>query len=340
MPERPHRLFASEGAELHPQPPYVQLVRGVQHGVGAQHRPQERGAGPDRREDEDRGDQQPVDLGIGGRPERLLRGGRGFRVRRTTRLFPTRLSWNPVSLTRASFALRRHSMPTQVTHLPWHFTVCYLKNTCPFPGRPSAPRRPRGDGTGRRFISTGRGSDTFPQLRRHAIGGAARVREEWRTRPSRRDISRPRGPVPSRATEGDPVPHDARPEAASSPASSQDVDDATAEALGKLSEALETTERARGHLYSFHQLTGHADLQLDEAVELLRAAGHPEAADLVTRELIGRDVLPGRWTFQVVEEYEDGYHAAFAGVERRIRERLAGGRRHLHEARMKERRQS
>ncbi|MEU8382480.1 hypothetical protein [Streptosporangium sp. NPDC048865] len=140
--------------------------------------------------------------------------------------------------------------------------------------------------------------------------------------------------------------HDVRPDPASSqssptsPAASHDVDDATAEALGKLSEALETTERARGHLYSFHQLTGHADLQLDEAVELLRAAGHPEMADLVTRELIGLDVIPGRWTFQIVEEYEDGYHSSFTGLEKRIRDRLAGGRRHIHEARMKERRQS
>lgn len=34
------------------------------------------------------------------------------------------------------------------------------------------------------------------------------------------------------------------------------VDDATVEALGRLSEALETVERARGCLYAFHQLTG------------------------------------------------------------------------------------
>lgn len=150
--------------------------------------------------------------------------------------------------------------------------------------------------------------------------------------------------------------HDVRPKTAPSPTSPDassrvdagvdaevkakvKIDDATVEALGKLSEALETTERARGHLYSFHQLIGHADLQLDEAVELLRAAGHPETADMVTRELIGLDVIPGRWTFQIVEEYEEGYHAAFTGVERRIRERLAGGHRHLHEARMKKRRQ-
>ena len=51
------------------------------------------------------------------------------------------------------------------------------------------------------------------------------------------------------------------------------VDDATVEALGKLSEALETCERARGHLYTFHQLTGSSDIQLQGAVEALREAG-------------------------------------------------------------------
>ncbi|MFD8148659.1 hypothetical protein [Streptomyces sp. NPDC059708] len=37
-----------------------------------------------------------------------------------------------------------------------------------------------------------------------------------------------------------------------------DVDEKTVRALGALSKALETTERARGHLYGFHQLTGWA----------------------------------------------------------------------------------
>jgi hypothetical protein len=52
------------------------------------------------------------------------------------------------------------------------------------------------------------------------------------------------------------------------------VDDLTVQALGKLSEALETVERARGHLYALHQLTGTADFQLDEAVSLFMQAGH------------------------------------------------------------------
>ena len=77
-------------------------------------------------------------------------------------------------------------------------------------------------------------------------------------------------------------------------------DAATVEAVGKISEALETCERARGHLCSFHQLTGTADLQLGEGVEMLRHAGHGGLADRLEAD------------------------------------RLTGGRRHLFEAGMKE----
>lgn len=114
------------------------------------------------------------------------------------------------------------------------------------------------------------------------------------------------------------------------------VDDATIEAVGLVSEALEYVERARGRLYDFHQLTGGADLKLGEAVEQLRSAGHGELADEVERELVGRNVLEGRWTFQVVEEYDDTYWGPFRDMERSVRERLTQGRRHLFEATMKE----
>ena len=114
------------------------------------------------------------------------------------------------------------------------------------------------------------------------------------------------------------------------------VSDETVDALGKLSEALETCERARGHLYEFHQLTGSADIKLGEAVTALRAAGHAELADRIDRELVGRNVLQGRWTFQVVEDYDDNYWSVFRHLERVARDQLAGGVRHLYEARMKE----
>lgn len=112
-------------------------------------------------------------------------------------------------------------------------------------------------------------------------------------------------------------------------------DSVTVEALGKISEALEAVERARGHLYSFHQLSGTADATLQEGVAKLRDAGHEELADELDAELVGRDVLPGRWTFEVVEEYDDGYWSVFREHENKARQLLAGGRRHLYEAGMK-----
>src|SRR5687768_5509813 len=120
----------------------------------------------------------------------------------------------------------------------------------------------------------------------------------------------------------------------------EQTSDATVDALGKLSEALETCERARGHLYSFHHLTGSADLQLGEAVEALRAAGHTAVADALDADLVGRNVIPGCWTFQIVEDYDDNYWSVFRRMEHAAREELAGGRRHLYEARMKERERS
>jgi len=112
--------------------------------------------------------------------------------------------------------------------------------------------------------------------------------------------------------------------------------DATVEALGKLSEALEVIEHARGYLYGFHRLTGTADLALGEAVDLLRGAGHQELADLLDKEIVGRNVIEGRWTFQIVEDYDDNYYAAVKAMEKRAREDLVEGKRHLYEAEMKE----
>ena len=118
------------------------------------------------------------------------------------------------------------------------------------------------------------------------------------------------------------------------------VDDLTVEALGNISEALEAIEIARGHLYTFHRLSGTADFTLGKGVEQLREAGHTELADRFERELVGRNVLHGRWTFQIVEEYDDDYYALFKSLEKEARDALVGGRRHLYEAELKEDRRS
>lgn len=118
------------------------------------------------------------------------------------------------------------------------------------------------------------------------------------------------------------------------------ADDDTIAAVGKVSEALEYVERARGHLYSFHQLIGHADLVLGNACDELRAAGHGAIADRIETELVGLNVLHGRWTFQIMEEFDDGYWSEFRRHERAVRDELQQGLRHAYEADMKERRRT
>ncbi len=118
------------------------------------------------------------------------------------------------------------------------------------------------------------------------------------------------------------------------------VSDETVEAAGSVSEALEYVERARGHLYSFHQLMGHADLVLGEACDKLRAAGHDAIADRLEQDMVGRNVLQGRWTFQIVEEFDDDYWSLLRDHERRVRDELLQGARHVFEAEMKEKRRT
>jgi hypothetical protein len=54
--------------------------------------------------------------------------------------------------------------------------------------------------------------------------------------------------------------------------------------------------------------------------------------------LVGRDVLDGRWTFQVVEGFDSDYYVAAREEVRALVEGLAGGHRHVHEKAMRQRR--
>ena len=116
-------------------------------------------------------------------------------------------------------------------------------------------------------------------------------------------------------------------------------DDATVDAVGKLSAAFEVVENARGLLYGFHRLSGEADLALQDAIADLRAAGHHDLADEIDEVLVGRDVVPGMWTFELVEAYDEHYWQVFRAVDELVRTRLSQGRRHVYEAQMKHREQ-
>ena len=137
---------------------------------------------------------------------------------------------------------------------------------------------------------------------------------------------------PLRWPDGDPSPRAQRPPG---------VSDETVEALGKLSEALEVVENARGYLYGFHR--PHRDGATSPWATpstCCARPGHHEIADRIDRELVGRNVIEGRWTFQIVEDYDDGYYALFKRSRPAAREQLVGGRRHLFEAEMKEERRT
>ncbi len=114
------------------------------------------------------------------------------------------------------------------------------------------------------------------------------------------------------------------------------VSDRTVAAVGKATEALEWVERARGSLYDFHQRMGHADALFGEAADELEDAGHGEAAEMVRDRIVGRNAIDGRWTFQVVEEFDDHYWSAVREAERRLRNDLMAGRRHVFESEMKD----
>ena len=47
-------------------------------------------------------------------------------------------------------------------------------------------------------------------------------------------------------------------------------------------------------------------------------------------------MIADRWTFQIVEDFDDNYWSVFRGFDERARTELADGDRHVYEARMKQ----
>src|SRR5437660_7945425 len=88
--------------------------------------------------------------------------------------------------------------------------------------------------------------------------------------------------------------------------------------VGNATEALEYVERARGHLYAFHQLIGRADFLFEESARRLEQLGHHDQATSLWRNLVGRDVLENRWTFEIVERFDDDYYDTVRSEVRRL----------------------
>lgn len=121
---------------------------------------------------------------------------------------------------------------------------------------------------------------------------------------------------------------------------SEELDLDTIDAVGKASEALEYVERARGHLYAFHQLIGRADFLFEESARRLATAGHVDDATSLWQNVVGRDVLEGRWTFEVVEGFDGDYYEAARDEVWGLERRLLAGRRHAHEELLRQHRRT
>lgn len=111
-----------------------------------------------------------------------------------------------------------------------------------------------------------------------------------------------------------------------------ELSDEERDALHSIELCVEWLHRAHGELVEFHHKTGHAMDHLDTAEQQLRASGHVDLANAVRDEYLPRGVIDeGRWSYDVLESYQDGFLSALTEFEEHAREDVADGRRHVTE---------
>jgi hypothetical protein len=112
------------------------------------------------------------------------------------------------------------------------------------------------------------------------------------------------------------------------------LSDTECEALHEVELGLEWVQRAQGYLLEFHHATGHGMDHLSRAEELLRATGNDDLADAIRTELLPQGVVDeDRWSYDVLENFQNGLLAETRSLEGRVRRELADGERHVRERR-------
>lgn len=117
----------------------------------------------------------------------------------------------------------------------------------------------------------------------------------------------------------------------SNPPSHPDLSQETVDALHELQLARENIYRAYGTLLSFHHRIGRAMNRYNNAIEQLEEAGHADLAEQELMEPVSLGVIDDRWTWSLVEEFQDGFLDATLTAEARVRDELANGDRHIYE---------
>ncbi|WP_266075093.1 hypothetical protein [Haladaptatus caseinilyticus] len=116
------------------------------------------------------------------------------------------------------------------------------------------------------------------------------------------------------------------------------LNDDEAVALHELELGVEGLRKAHGYLVHFHHATGHAMNHLRDAETSLRAAGHDEFADHIRDEILPCGVLgDDRWTYDMLEKFEEEFFHDVLTFERNACETIASGERHVMERRQQRR---
>jgi hypothetical protein len=104
------------------------------------------------------------------------------------------------------------------------------------------------------------------------------------------------------------------------------------EALHQVELGAEWLHRAHGHLVEFHHNTGHAMDHLAAAETAFRECGRTDLADAIRDRYLPRGVIDDdRWSYDVLESFQEEFLADVTGFEARAREEVADGRRHVAE---------
>ncbi len=114
------------------------------------------------------------------------------------------------------------------------------------------------------------------------------------------------------------------------------LSEAELSALHKAELGVEWLRRAHGSLVEVHHATGHAMDHLHDAEATLREAGHTDLADQLRDDLLPSGAIEDRWTYDLLETFESGILEDVTGYERRVREELADGERHITERRQEQ----
>lgn len=119
----------------------------------------------------------------------------------------------------------------------------------------------------------------------------------------------------------------------------EDLTETEREALHQVELGTERLHRAHGHLVAFHHNTGRGMDHLASAETLLRECGHPDLADELRDEHLPRGVVEGcgdetpagRWSYDVLEDFQESFLEAVVAFSERVTEQVGDGLRHAHE---------